>query len=280
MEGTNEATDHSISDGWGKSAERLLLYFDIMGFKSRMESKTHGQMLKELVEFKDKWSKGTVQFTLGHNLEYTQFSDTILIVANGTDDKMFNLITKAACRFMHKALSEGYAVKGVLSQGTFYFDKSKDLYFGKPLVDAYELYESVKYYGVVVHHTAEHTVKEYKSVNNPYTNTPIRLENGEVSHYHLAWNLLQRNLSPGDITSKCLKWLDNIEATVSGAPRMYIDNTRKVLCNDRKWRKSQQKSLENSSSQKDAPKQGAMKGNIKTRKTHNPRNNEVTLPAK
>ena len=64
-------------------------------------------------------------------------------------------------------------IKGVIAQGIFSYDKENELYFGKPLVDAYLLHEELKYYGIVVHNTAEKTIKKYQNSNNPYTNTPI-----------------------------------------------------------------------------------------------------------
>ena len=52
-------------------------------------------------------------------------------------------------------------------------------------------------------------------------------------HCHLAWNLYDNKLeSPIDNWSTCEKYLQQIELTVSGAPRIYIDNTRRVMLKD------------------------------------------------
>lgn len=113
--------------------------------------------------------------------------------------------------------------------------KSMNFIIGKPLVDAYLLHDEVKYYGIVVHHTAEKTVKMYASGdNNPYTNLPVALEKGKTAHYHLCWNMMDELLDAKDYTDKCLEWLDNIAETVSGRPRLYIDNTRDILTADQK----------------------------------------------
>jgi hypothetical protein len=40
---------------------------------------------------------------------------------------------------------------------------------------------------------------------------------------------MQINLSPGDITPKAKQWLEKIEETVSGGPRIYIDNTYAII---------------------------------------------------
>ncbi|MFI3296608.1 MAG: hypothetical protein R3Y59_03145 [bacterium] len=103
----------------------------------------------------------------------------------------------------------------------------------KSLVDAYLLQEQVKYYGIVVHHTAEKTVKECKSRSLPYINTEVNLDRGKVKHYHLCWNLLNTKLKIADnFTEQCEKWLEIISEQVSGFPRIYIDNTIRILNND------------------------------------------------
>lgn len=166
------------------------------------------------------------------NLKFVQFSDSILIVVNGVDEENFKLLTKAAVHLVHAAMSRNMPVKGVIAQGIFSYDKEKELYLGRPLVDAYLLQEEIKYYGIVVHHTAEGTVKKYKNKENPYFNTPVFIEKGKTSHYHLCWNLVPEDTPTSSIASDCKKWIETISEQVSGHPRMYIDKTLEVLKND------------------------------------------------
>ena len=211
---------------------RLVLYADFMGFKSRVFSSTHTELKELLKRFNKRWHNKLKQLQLGGNLKFVQFSDSILVVANGTGAKMFNLISKAAICMMHEALKIRFGIKGVLAQGLFSFDEGTGLYFGRPLVDAYLLHEEIKYYGIVVHHSAENTVKNNQSQNNPYSKTDVYIDKGKVAHYHLCWNLIDESLSPNVITPSCNVWLDAIEETVSGAPRQYIDKTREIMRND------------------------------------------------
>lgn len=219
---------------WSEGVDRLLLYADIMGFKNRVLSTSHEKLKERLTAFRNQWQAKMSPLQIKDYLRFVQFSDSILIVANGTDEKMFNLITKASVCLMHTALEHGFPIKGVLSQGKFSFDRDNELYFGRPLVDAALLHDELKYYGIVVHHTAEHTVKQYQSDSNPFSNTPIALDGGETSHFHLAWNLLDTTYKPNNITDKCNEWLNAIEEMVSGRPRIYVDKTRKILANDSK----------------------------------------------
>ena len=214
---------------WTDSAERLILYADIMGFKEKVYSKTHDELKKELFEFKEKWSRYMSPLQINDYLRFAQFSDSILIVANGVDRKMFNIITKAAFRLMHAAMEMRFAIKGVLSQGPFLFDVKRELYFGRPLVDAALLYDEIYFYGIIVHHSAEKTVKEFSDDSNPYKKSRVKLKSGIASHYYLAWNLLDKTLGKNDNTEQCQQWLNEIEEEVSGRPRIYVENTVNIL---------------------------------------------------
>lgn len=76
-------------------------------------------------------------------MQFVQFSDSILISVNGIDEKKFNLLSKATICLMHVAMSMQIPIKGVIAQGMFSYDKENELYFGKPLVDAYLLHEEL-----------------------------------------------------------------------------------------------------------------------------------------
>lgn len=218
---------------WDDAAERLVLYADIMGFKSRVMDNSHLALREDISRFRSAWESRMKPFLKADHLRYVQFSDSILIVVNGVDDKMFNLISKAAFCLMHTAISNRFPIKGVISQGTFTYDKTRELYFGRPLVDAALLHDEIKYYGIVVHNSAEATIKAKKDDENRYSKSEIPLEKGKTSHYHLAWNLVNQKYKPEDITKTCNLWLDVIEEQVSGKPRVYIDNTRAVFENER-----------------------------------------------
>ena len=217
-----------------ESKECLILYADIMGFKNMVYNLTHDELKERLENFTSCWKNRISPLLKGGYLKSVQFSDSIIMIVDGIEKKMFNLISKAAICLIQEAMKVKFPIKGVIAQGIFSFSSERELYFGKPLVDAYLLHEELKYYGIVVHNTAEKTVKRFRGKDKPYKNTPIFLEKSKISHYHLCWNLVDESLSPKDITNKCEKWLHNIEELVSGYPRIYIDNTLKVLKKDSK----------------------------------------------
>lgn len=223
--------DHQSS--WLEDRERLILYADIMGFKERVLTTNHFDLRKSLLNFMDSFNRKMKPLLTGNYIKYVQFSDSIIIVANGTDSKMFNIITKAAICLMHGAMSHGFPIKGVLAMGQFTFDEKSELYFGKPLVDAYILHDEVYYYGIVAHHSVEPFIKKYSYLNLPYCKDPIPLKKGKTSHYHLSWQYFKLNLSTCTISPKAEKWLATIEEKVSGTPRIYVDNTRFVINSDK-----------------------------------------------
>lgn len=228
---TLQLRDHQVE--WEDDTEKLILYADIMGFKERVMATEHIDLKQSLLNFKESFRRKMKPLQSGDYLRYVQFSDSIIIVANGVDSKMFNIITKAAICLFHTAMSKGFPLKGVISKGKFTFDLKNELYLGRPLVDAYMLHEEIYYYGIVVHHSLEALVKKHSSLDLPYCKEKIPLKKGSTAHYHLSWQYFKGNLSTGDISTKADKWLSKIEETVSGPPRIYIDNTRNVIANDK-----------------------------------------------
>lgn len=229
---------------WSIEGERLLLYADVMGFKSRVATRSHKQLKDEILDFRFAWDAKTSCLKLGDYLKFVQFSDSMLLVVQGIDSKMFNLLTQAAVCLMQTAMEKGFPIKGAIAQGLFSLDNEKQLYFGQPLVDASLLHDQLKFYGIAVHNSAEKTIKANSDILRPYTKTPIYIEKGKVSHYHLCWNTLNSGYKYENITDKCNKWLDTIEESVSGEPRMYVDRTRDVLKNDAAEIAEQKKMLE------------------------------------
>ena len=227
---------------WTKDVERLVLYADIMGFKSRVATTKHEDLKQMLLEFRKEWDNRISPFTQnGKLLKFVQFSDSMLIIANGIDGQMFNLITKAGISLMNVALKNHFPIKGVIAKGLFTYDAERQLYFGQPLVDAAVLHDSLKFYGIAVHHTAESIVKKHMTDDNPFSNTPIYIDKGKVCHYHICYNLVDNNTYKSkDITDKIDKWLDAIAETVSGEPRIYIDRTREIIKIDQDVFKDQQ----------------------------------------
>jgi hypothetical protein len=166
-------------------------------------------------------------------LKMSQFSDSIVVISrSGTKDDL-NRICKAAVILMQTAMESKFALRGSIALGQMVYDETNQLFFGKALVDAYLLEEQLAYYGVVFHESAEKSIKYALNTDSRYfpvkdEEVPIR-GGGSSCHYHVVWHLMSKELAKGDISTDVLGWLDNLRTTVSGAPRVYLDNTRKVI---------------------------------------------------
>ena len=159
-----------------------------------------------------------------------QFSDSIVLVTRDSTTDDLNRISKAAAILMQTGLQTGFALRGAIAKGKMVFDNENQLFFGKALVDAYLLEEELCYYGVVFHESMEDCVCNAQNKNQmAIEDVSVPLKKGKSNHYHIAWHKLKANLQPGDISSNALIWLKNIRKTVSGNPRVYLDNTIAII---------------------------------------------------
>lgn len=217
-----------------KENERFVLYLDIMGFKERVNKVEIDNLKEQLLLFKTKNNKlkpllegGKTKETL---INMAQFSDSIVLVTRNSTADDLNRISKAAAILMQTGLQTGFALRGAIAKGKMVFDNENQLFFGKALVDAYLLEEELCYYGVVFHESMEDCVINAQNKNQmAIEDVTVPFKKGKSKHYHIAWHKLKTNLQPGDISSNALIWLQEIRKTVSGNPRVYLDNTIEII---------------------------------------------------
>lgn len=225
---------------WQENEDHLVLFMDIMGFKDRVTRTPHKDLLKTLTDFKELNDrlKPLLSDKNGELLRMVQFSDSIIIASMNPDKKSLNRIVKAAVVLMHNALESGFALKGAIAQGPLTFDAGTGIYFGLPIVDAYLLEEELKYYGVAFHHSVEPLIEDYlknppvKGGNpcySPIEECKLPLKSGASSHYCVAYQKMSKALSKKDDSTRLSSLVKNLGKTVSGAPRIYIDNTLSVF---------------------------------------------------
>ena len=89
-------------NSWSDSAERLVLYLDIMGFKERVSRTDIGKLKVDLLAFKTKNAKLKPLLETEKNgekeelMKMAQFSDPIVVISKGKTQSDLNKITKAA----------------------------------------------------------------------------------------------------------------------------------------------------------------------------------------
>lgn len=220
---------------WDENGDHLVLFMDIMGFKDRV-TYPHNVLLKSMIEFKEKNDrlKPLLQDVGGELLRMVQFSDSIIIASMNSDKMSLNRIVKAGVVLMRNALESGFAIKGAIAKGSLTFDSGSGIFFGLPLVDAYLLEEEIKFYGIVFHHTVEELIEKSiqypptrggKKIILPVNETKTPLKSGKSNHYCVCYHHLKNDLSRGDSSLQITNYLKTFSHTVSGGPRIYIDNT-------------------------------------------------------
>ena len=225
-----------------QTKKRFVVFLDIMGFKERVARNTQGSLYKELTDFnKDittiinshKNLKVAQPFKQTDNSDIAlkseeeedeillaQFSDSIVIFTNGNTKENLLTVSNVAKQIMMSAIKRENPIplKGALAEGDITCDMVKQLFFGQALIDAYLLEENIQYYGIVVHHSAEQSVKNYAT--EIFKNNLVPLKSGKINHYELVWYDGCEDVKLG---------LERIRLSVSDSPRKYVDNTNNII---------------------------------------------------
>lgn len=223
---------------------RFVVFLDIMGFKERVARNSADALYQELTAFnrdianivseitgagtslplkQEDVSKQLLVSKADANKEVllSQFSDSIILFSGDNSSDSLKTITRVASAIMLSAIDREKPIplKGALAEGYITCDQAKQLFFGQALIDAYLLEENVQYYGIVVHHSAEGSVKNLNS--ELFCNEKIPLKSGMIEHYEIKWW--------GSKAKEALEGLERIRLTVSDSPRKYVDNTKAVV---------------------------------------------------
>ena len=213
--------------------DRFVLFLDIMGFKERVNRVKINDLQKQLMLFITKIKDIKPQLYGGSkvDIQMAQFSDSIVLVTKNTETKHLDRICRAAAKIMQTGMETGFALRGAIAKGKMVFDERNQLFFGKALVDAYLLEEELGYYGIVFHESMEEIITQAKNekIEIPIADTVVPLKKGKSRHYHVSWYELNNDMQIGSIKEDAIKWLDNLRGTVSGNPRVYLDNTINVI---------------------------------------------------
>lgn len=210
----------SINKKGDVTADRFVLFLDIMGFKDRVARHKHEEVLDDLLKLQKTISTSLAKYKES-GVQITLFSDSILLFSPDTEKSSLRSLAQVAKDIMQESISYNIPIKGALAKGKVTCDVSKQLFFGQALIDAYLLQENTKYYGILVHHTAEADAEDQKEY---FRDVKAYLRSGRINHYELNWYYDHDENS--DAVRKSLYLL---RQSVSDEPRKYIDNTLDIL---------------------------------------------------
>lgn len=215
---------------WIKTTPRFVAFFDIMGFKDMVQRNSHNDILEKLEILKNTlktlegWNSENIKELEKLNIEKQQtksitFSDSIIIFSKGESIKDLNKILIDSYLILNKALNSGIGIKGALSYGEITVDFENHLFFGQPIIDAFQLHDELLLYSAVLDNNIESkilTLGEHNMPENTIINFKAILKSGKIKHKLIRYDL---------DTEKAILQLEKLYQSVSGRPRLYIDNT-------------------------------------------------------
>ncbi len=215
---------------WIEDGEKFICFLDIMGFKNMVYTEKHS-VVKSIMMQLAKTRQYILDQTLslkrgnflseykGRDIKVVFFSDSIMFFTNENKRIDFQLLCYAVKKLMTDAFIAGIPIKGAISYGFMTADFENSLFFGRPLVDAYNIQDSLHYYGVVLDHNAEFFLKLNPAElddQNLFRTLETPFKGGKVKHVNLY-----SDIEEGD--------LEKFYNTVSGLTRQYVDNTISVI---------------------------------------------------
>jgi len=222
---------------WQATTNRFVAFFDIMGFKDMVITKGHEEVLKIIEDIKNATTAimdgKMTNIKMQTNLKSFQFSDSFFIFSISDTPNDLLILLHQSKILLNYCFSQKIPLKGAISFGKVTADFNKSIFVGQPIIDAYLLHEELHMFGVILDHETEKKLKEF-SVDEDFQENilydviqyKVPTKNGKIRHYCINWPDIV--LHYGNGATYILKDKRNLEgfySTVSGKPRIYVDNT-------------------------------------------------------
>lgn len=228
---------------WQKTGKRFITFLDIMGFKDLVMRTPHAEVYNKLNYLSgirtllDQLNGELDGYYLDSEIMTISFSDSIILISKTDTRACFDLITFASGLLFFNAIEKNIPLKGAISYGELSVNRSKQIYFGQPLIDSYILHDELKYYGIVAHHSIEKYINDNHGnliTEELYLECSTPFKSGTITHKNINW--LSHHVGPAssdesEIDSIFRERMKNLKTGVSGEPRIYVDNTIKVFEN-------------------------------------------------
>lgn len=155
---------------------RWIGYFDLLGTKELIKTNSHLAIFKvyrkAIEEFNN--CKGSLV-----DINPIWFSDTFILYSEDNSVSGFRDLDHISRWFYYYLIKEEIPVRGAISYGDFYCDKNNSLFFGKPLIEAYEYGEAQDWLGLILCPSAEQKLNPAGIFSNQsstyvYTDVPFK----------------------------------------------------------------------------------------------------------
>lgn len=214
---------------WDKTCNRFVAFFDIMGFKEMVERNEHEVIVQKLESLKVTLRHLDALQNDKRHVEFSEtksitFSDSIIFFSKGDTIGDANKIIFDSIFLIIMALDYGIPIKGALSFGKITVDIDNSLFFGRPIIDSYLLHDSLQLYTAVIDN---HCELKFNELNLPmlvktfFTEYKANFKTGRITHLILR--------PPYSYIQQQIDGVKKLKHTVSGGPRIYLDNTLDFL---------------------------------------------------
>lgn len=177
-----ENKNESINSKWKETANRFVVFLDIMGFKDRMLREEHEDVLQELKSLLEISTTLQGNSIVNEDIKTIQFSDSTVIFSKDDTSASLESIIVAATYFFLNAFVKGIPMKGACAFGKISISEKGDIFLGQPYIDAYLLQEDLKYYGIVCHHSFDNKISEFDHCSHTILNVETPFKNGNIVH--------------------------------------------------------------------------------------------------
>jgi hypothetical protein len=231
---------------WNPTCERFVAFLDIMGFRDRVFRESHDNVKKMLeslhpaiknIEDIARRRLDKINHIRAEKVVHSAFpiaiipilfSDSIILISSDDSESAAHEMIFIVGWILCKAINSGIPIKGAVAYGEQTADLNKSLYFGKPLIDAYELQNEIQLYGVVLHHTMERYLKNANMMDKFENFTVFKLlapmKSGKITHNLVDWTIYFKQ-EKGNLKESVSELYNDI----SGYPRKYVDNTLEFI---------------------------------------------------
>ncbi len=233
IEGNGSRSWKEIISDWKPTNSRFVAFLDLLGFKDMVAKNTHEGILEKFRSL-SAFAQVHKRDFQAHNVFATIFSDSIIIFSKDDSNEAAGDFIFFVRHLICRAIELRLGIKGGLAFGELTVDPLNQLYFGQPLIDAYQLEEELQCYGAVLHSTAEErlaSIPEKVVSKYNFTRIPTKLKkHGTIDMLNLNWYGLAITVKEShgfDID----KYLDDIQLSVSDKPRPmeYLQNTMETI---------------------------------------------------
>lgn len=200
---------------------RYVAFLDVLGFSNIVNSGSAENVYYTLENLLDQeWVE-----SLTPKLKTHIFSDSIIIFSEDDSFESAEQIIQFCGALHGNAFACGTLIKGAISFGLFTADHTKNIYFGKPLIDAYNLELEIHASTILLHHSFELRIQSFTDLNTYHKTIETPMKGYSTQHANVTLGVLDTE----DVIEGNRILFSFFYLSASGSHRKYIDNTKLVI---------------------------------------------------